>query len=142
VHENAYGGRLEPTAAAVAAYIDRVAGRLASGDALILAATGREDGGFLGSTMLFCFEAPAPAEIGYWLAPWARGRGLAVATIAITLRWGFEELGLTRIQGLTAPSNDASQRAMERAGMRREGLVEDYEHPQVGREDVVIYAAP
>lgn len=92
--------------------------------------------------MLFCFEEPATAEVGYWLAPWARGRGLAVATIALTLRWGFEELGLTRIQGLTAPSNDASQRAMERAGMRREGRVEDYQHPQVGLQDVVVYAAP
>jgi RimJ/RimL family protein N-acetyltransferase len=91
--------------------------------------------------MLFCFEPPSSAEIGFWLAPHARRRGLAEAAIALTVRWGLDELGLTRIQGLTSPANTASQAAMARAGMRLEGRVRDYEHPQVGRQDVVIYAA-
>lgn len=94
--------------------------------------------------MLFCFEQVGGdeiAEIGFWLGPHARRRGLAEAAIALTLRWGFEELRLTRIQGLTSQENTASQAAMARAGMRHEGFVAGYEHPKVGRQDVVIYSA-
>lgn len=144
VHDNAYGGKLAPTATAVGAYLDRVGERFATGDALILAALERERGTFLGSTMLFCFEQRDDgrvAEIGFWLGPHARGRGLAEAAITLTLRWGFDELGLGRIQGLTSQHNTASQGAMARAGMRREGFFPGYEHPKVGRQDVVIYAA-
>ena len=120
VHENTYGGRLAPTPEAIGAYLAGVAGRLARGEALILAVTSRQDGTFLGTTMLFGFEPSGRAEIGFWLSAAARGRGLGTATIGLTLRWGFDELGLTRIEGLTAPANRLSQQAMRRAGMRRE----------------------
>jgi RimJ/RimL family protein N-acetyltransferase len=81
--------------------------------------------------MLFGFEPGGRAEIGLWLGPAARGRGLGAATIALTLRWGFEELGLTRVEGMAAPGNMPSRRAMERAGMRR---VAD-------RDGFVVYAS-
>jgi ribosomal-protein-alanine N-acetyltransferase len=91
----------------------------------------RDTGAFLGTTMLFRFEADGTAEIGFWLGPGARGRGLGAATIALTMRWGFEELGLRRVEGLTAPDNQLSRRAMERAGMRR----------APDREGFVVYAS-
>ena len=120
VHQNTYGGRLAPTREAVEAYLGRVQGRLDEGEALILAAILREDGSFLGTTLLFGFEPGGRAEVGFWLGSHARGRGLGKATIELTLRWGFEELGVKRIEGLTAPDNQLSQRAMASAGMRRE----------------------
>ena len=95
--------------------------RREAGEALILAAVARDGGAFLGTTMLFRFDVPGVAEIGFWFAAHARRRGLTEAAIALTLRWGFEELGLTRIEGLTAPSNTHSQKAMARAGMRPDG---------------------
>jgi ribosomal-protein-alanine N-acetyltransferase len=131
VHENTYGGRLAPTREAVEAYLARVDDRLAGGEALILAVLSREDGSFLGTTLLFGFEAGGRAEIGFWLGSNARGRGLGKATIELTLRWGFEELGVRRIEGLTAPDNQLSQRAMARAGMVR----------QPDRDGFVVYAS-
>jgi RimJ/RimL family protein N-acetyltransferase len=119
VHPNTYGGRLAPTREAVEAYLARVKGRLDDGEALILAVILREDGSFLGTTLLFGFEPGGRAEVGFWLGSAARGRGLGKATIELTLRWGFEELGATRIEGLTAPDNELSQRAMASAGMVR-----------------------
>ena len=107
---------------------------------MILAALDRGDRSFLGSTMLFSFQRPV-AEIGFWMVPHARGRGLTEAAVALTIRWGFEHLGLQRVIGLTSPSNTASQAAMERAGMRFERRDREYEHPIVGRQDVVIYAS-
>jgi RimJ/RimL family protein N-acetyltransferase len=108
-----------------------VASRLAAGEALILAAIARADGAFLGTTVLFGFENDGSAEIGFWLGPQARGRGLGTAAITLTMRWAFEELGLRRVHGLTAPANALSQRAMERSGMRREP----------DRDGFVVYAS-
>jgi RimJ/RimL family protein N-acetyltransferase len=59
-------------------------------------------------------------EIGYWVAPWARGRGVATAaTIALT-GFGFRQ-GLDRIELLARPENAASQRVAITAGYRHEG---------------------
>jgi len=131
VHQNTYGGRLAPTADAIEAYLARVASRREAGEALILAAVDRDTGAFLGTTMLFRLDVPGLAEIGFWFAQRARRRGLTEAAIALTLRWGFEQLGLTRIEGLTSPANTHSQKAMVRAGMRRE----------TARGDFVVFAA-
>jgi ribosomal-protein-alanine N-acetyltransferase len=38
------------------------------------------------------------------------------------LEWGFGELGLTRIVGVAYPDNTASQRVLQKVGMRRLGL--------------------
>jgi RimJ/RimL family protein N-acetyltransferase len=91
----------------------------------------REDASFLGITMLFGFEPAGRAEVGFWLGAPSRGRGLGTATIALTLRWGFQELDMKLIEGLAYPTNLLSQRAMARAGMRR----------QADRDGFVVYAS-
>ena len=60
-------------------------------------------------------------EIGYWIAPAARGRGLAVTAAAAACRWGFAELGLDRIQLFHAVENVVSARVAEKAGFTCEG---------------------
>ncbi|MBQ1074664.1 GNAT family N-acetyltransferase [Micromonospora sp. C31] len=61
------------------------------------------------------------AEVGYWVAPWARRRGIATAaTRALAdsaLRHGFHRLEL-----LTHAENPASQRVALAAGFRHEGV--------------------
>ena len=37
------------------------------------------------------------AAVGYWLAPWARGRGAATQAVRVLARWAFAELGLARL---------------------------------------------
>jgi RimJ/RimL family protein N-acetyltransferase len=60
-------------------------------------------------------------EVGYWVAAWARGRGVAsTATEALT-DWGFSR-GLARVELLTHPENWPSQRVAIRAGYRPEGV--------------------
>jgi RimJ/RimL family protein N-acetyltransferase len=62
-------------------------------------------------------------HVGYWLAPEARGRGLTTAALAALSRWGFDELGLGRVELVTDPDNIASQRVAEKAGFTREGVL-------------------
>jgi RimJ/RimL family protein N-acetyltransferase len=60
-------------------------------------------------------------EVGYWVAPWARGRGVATsATVALT-QWGVAR-GLSRLELLTHAENWPSQRVAINAGYRREGV--------------------
>jgi RimJ/RimL family protein N-acetyltransferase len=61
------------------------------------------------------------AEIGYWVAPWARGRGVATAAASALSAWLFAA-GTARVELLTAWENIASQRVAQSAGFRREGV--------------------
>jgi RimJ/RimL family protein N-acetyltransferase len=61
------------------------------------------------------------AEVGYWLAPQARGHGHVTSATRAVARWIFDELGLARLELTTDPDNLASQRVAERCGFRREG---------------------
>ena len=62
-------------------------------------------------------------HIGYWLAAEARGRGRTTEALLTLSRWGFEELGLGRVELVTDPDNIASQRVAEKAGFTREGIL-------------------
>ena len=124
VSRHAYGGALPATPAAVAAHIARVPERLAADEALLMAVLDPGGDRFLGLTMLFGHDPRRRrAEIGFWLVPAARGRGLAAAAVSLTLGWAFDGLGLAIVEGLTGPDNRGAQRAMEAAGMRRDPAV-------------------
>jgi len=60
-------------------------------------------------------------EIGYWLLPHARGRGLATRSVRAAAREAFAS-GLWRIEANVRIGNGASERVLERVGFTREGL--------------------
>ncbi|GIH11991.1 hypothetical protein Raf01_01630 [Rugosimonospora africana] len=64
----------------------------------------------------------AAAEVGFLVAPWARGRGHATRTLKSLCAWGFEALGLTRIVWRAHVGNEASRRVAEKAGFSVEGV--------------------
>ena len=49
-------------------------------------------------------------EVGYWLAPDARGAGHATRAVTLACSWGFSHLRLERIDLLAAAGNIPSQR--------------------------------
>jgi RimJ/RimL family protein N-acetyltransferase len=63
------------------------------------------------------------AEIGYRVAPWARGQGVATAGVAAVTRWAFSALDLVRIEAFHAVTNPASCRVAEKAGYLFEGTL-------------------
>jgi RimJ/RimL family protein N-acetyltransferase len=60
-------------------------------------------------------------ELGYRVAPWARGRGIATVAVRTVTDWAFGFLGLTRTQLIHAAENPASCRVAEKAGYLLEG---------------------
>ena len=80
------------------------------------------------------------ASVGYWLAPAARGRGVAAHSVRLLARWAFAELGLARLELTCGPDNEASQRVAERCGFTREGLLRSHVPFKGARRDSVIYS--
>jgi RimJ/RimL family protein N-acetyltransferase len=65
-------------------------------------------------------------EVGYRLLPDAWGQGYATEGASALVRYGFGEVGLTRIVGLTHPQNAASQSVLRKAGLRDAGFGQYY----------------
>jgi RimJ/RimL family protein N-acetyltransferase len=91
------------------------------------------DGQFLGVGLAPHVDAEArEVEIGYIVAPAARGRGVATEIVRRLTRWAFEELGALRVYLLIDADNVASLRVAERAGYVHEGVMRSV-HLKQGR---------
>jgi RimJ/RimL family protein N-acetyltransferase len=96
--------------------------------------------GLLGAVTLHGPEGHL-AEIGYWLAPDARGRGIATRAVRLLTRHAFRaEPALVRIGLRTLRGNDASARVAERCGFTLEGTLRSLEPVRGAFADVVIYS--
>ena len=80
------------------------------------------------------------AQIGYWLAPTARGRGYATRAVVLLTRWLFE-LGAARVFLTIVAGNDASVAVARRAGFTYEGTMRAHGVWQDERCDVLLFAA-
>jgi len=81
----------------------------------------------------------ARAEVGYWLAPGARGQGHATRALKLITAFGFESLRLERIDLFAATGNPASQRVAERGGFVREAVLRSYMSGKDGQLDMVAF---
>jgi len=79
-------------------------------------------------------------SIGYWVAPWARGRGVATSALRALSRWALTSAGVERLELTTHPGNLASQRVAEKAGFQREGTLRSQVRFREGRRDSVIFS--
>lgn len=81
------------------------------------------------------------AEIGYWIAPVARGYGFAALAAEAVCRWAFADLALHRIQLFHAVENVASARVAKNAGFTCEGrLRQSHRYGDGVRHDEFIWA--
>ncbi len=67
--------------------------------------------------------AGAAAELGFGLAPWARGRGLAVRAVRILLAWAFDTLPLATVRWSALEGNWASRKVAWTLGFQVHGAV-------------------
>lgn len=92
-----------------------------SGRGAPLAVVDADTGELLGSVGLKGIDpVTGTAEVGYWVAPWARGRGVAVRAARMLCDWAFGELSLERVELLVDPHNTASCTVAERLGAVRD----------------------
>jgi len=94
----------------------------------------------VGVIELQALPADRVGEIGYWLAPAARGQGLMTRAARALLDHGFRTLGLHRIQIRCATGNRASRAIPERLGFALEGVVREAEWVNDHYNDLALYA--
>ena len=78
-------------------------------------------------------------EIGYWVAPWARGQGLAGRASRLLADWALTDQDMARVVIRTATANVASQKAALSAGFTREGVARSAGIVHTGRVDLVVF---
>lgn len=85
------------------------------------------DGEPVGLVWLFGVDETAGhAELGYWIAPGARGNGYATAAARLAVRYAFDERGFHRVQARVFDWNEASARVLEKLGFREEGRLREH----------------
>ena len=100
-----------------------------------------EEGSFLGLGMGFGIDREGrQLELGYVVAPEARGRGVATRTLELLTDWAFSELEALRIELWISAGNEPSKRVAEKAGYRHEGTLRSYHFKQGRREDFEIWS--
>jgi RimJ/RimL family protein N-acetyltransferase len=82
------------------------------------------------------------AEVGYWMAPDARGRGLCTRALRLVSRWVLVEARAPRLQLRADEENLASNKVAEHAGFTREGVLRSsrYNARLNRRVDFVMYS--
>jgi RimJ/RimL family protein N-acetyltransferase len=78
------------------------------------------------------------AELGIWVAPARRGRGLATEALRLAGRWLLTDCGLERVQLVTEPGNEALLGAARAAGYVEEGILRGYLREDRERVDVTM----
>jgi RimJ/RimL family protein N-acetyltransferase len=137
----AIGAEEDPTEAAVRRFIARQPRLRARGQFLGLAVTDAGRRPFLGHVMLHTLDFHHQrAELGYWLVPAARGRGVGRTAVQLLSEWALERLDLHRLEITTAPGNAAARGLAEALGFAQEGVLRERNLERGRRVDVVIYA--
>jgi len=80
------------------------------------------------------------AEIGYWIAAPARGRGVATRAVRLIAAHGFAVLAVERISISAEVGNEPSCRVAERAGFKREAILRSWINTKGRQSDAVMFS--
>lgn len=101
----------------------------------------RDSGALLGSVGLNQRNrVHRSAAIGYWVRQSRQGQGIARRAVRLAARFGFEVLGLVRIEIVALPDNLASRRVAERSGAGFEAIARHRLWTQGEPRDAAVYA--
>ncbi len=79
-------------------------------------------------------------EIGYWLAEEYWGKGIMTKTISSMINYAFQNFNINRIFAKVFGNNTASQRVCEKAGMKKEAVLEKAIYKNNEYYDDIIYS--
>lgn len=130
----------DPGEAGIRERAGRLPERAGEGRFVELAIADPEDDACLGSMILHSFdERHRRCEVGFWLVPAARGRGLGSHAVALAVSWALGELDLLRVEMTTTPDNDAVFALARRLGFTHEGVLRKRNVERGVRVDVVWF---
>ena len=105
------------------AYLRYVSQRYRTGDTIDWAIVDKASGKMIGTCGFARIDVQNNyAEIGYVLNPLFQRKGIAVEAARLVIAFGFETLGLERIEARYMIENTPSRKVMEKCGMTFEGI--------------------
>ena len=125
---------------AAEAFIGAQEARWRDGTHLTCAITERGGDALVGAVGLVFAAEHARAELGYWIAVPAWGRGYATEASVALCDYGFATLGLHRIEARHVAGNPASGAVMRKLGMQQEGVLRGYKVKWDTLHDLVVCA--
>jgi len=86
--------------------------------------------------------AAGTGEIGYWVAPGARGRGIATRAVRLAAAWALGELGLRALEITAHEDNAASLGVARSAGFAEAGETHVPPHEGLAPGRYVVFRSP
>ena len=111
-----------------------------SGRLMPLAVVELSTGDLVGGGQLHHLDAErAIVELGYWVLPHARRRGIATRIARVLAEHAFA-LGVKRVAAYVNVANVASENVLRSAGFTREGVVRSLPRPDGSRADKTLFS--
>lgn len=85
-------------------------------------------------------EALSRVDIGYDLAPCYWGKGIMTEAASPILAFGFDRMGINRMEAQVDPANEASIRLLSKLGFNHEGKRREYECEKGKFTDLFVYS--
>lgn len=100
----------------------------------------KESGELIGQCGLrWCYKYSPEIEMVYAIAKSHWGKGIACEAALASIRYGFEQLNSNKIMAIAAPTNLASQRVMQKIGLKYDKNVhyygKDYVYYTISQQD-------
>lgn len=80
------------------------------------------------------------AEVGFWLLPAFWGNGYVPEAASAVIRYGFEKMGLNRIEAVVEGGNEQSEKVLQKLGFVREGMLREREVKNSRFIDLIYYS--
>ncbi|KGE19496.1 hypothetical protein PWYN_09215 [Paenibacillus wynnii] len=85
-------------------------------------------------------EGAYRGELGCELRPEFWGNGYMSEALRLLLKFGFESMGLNRIEVICHPGNARAAKLFTKLGFTQEGILRQYRHTEAGFQDVAMYS--
>jgi ribosomal-protein-alanine N-acetyltransferase len=124
-----------------ARYVEYMMGRHERGEVSEWGMDLREDGRLIGTCGFLGWSPPhARAEVAFALSRRYWNRGLMTEAVGRVVAFGFDRMGLNRVEARCLVDNVAARRVLEKAGMRREGTLREFVFFKGGFHDLHMYS--
>jgi ribosomal-protein-alanine N-acetyltransferase len=134
------GVEQDPDEETVRKQVEGQAQRAADGKGVELAISDPATDAFWGSVLLHRFHwHDRRCEVGFWVIPSVRGRGVGSRAVALTVSWAMGDLDLLRVEMTTTPENPAVPVLARRLGFTQEGVLRARNIERGQRVDIIWF---
>lgn len=122
-------------------FLDEVSKKIEANELFDWGLVLKETGEFIGTCGFVSIDSNnRSGEIGYLLSRKYWNRGIMTEALSRIIEFGFENLGLNRIEAKCDTDNIGSEKVLQKVGMKNEGLLRKAQYAKKRYRDLKIYS--